>query len=270
MSCFFAARGERTSPRLWNSDGIEIGDVMEREEYEIMYRAEESHWWYVGMAAITRSILDTWCGGKTGRRILDAGCGTGGAMSWLSGYGEAVGLDLSPHALDSCRLRGHERICRGSVMTIPFSDESFDLVVSFDVLYFAGIEDGAALREFHRVLATGGRVVLRVPAYDWLRGAHDRRLSTGHRYTLGELKRKMEENAFEPVFLTYVNTFLFPVALIKRVFERWLPIQSSSDTALEMKPLSRILRWFLVKESRMIRKHPLPFGLSIMGVGRRI
>ena len=79
---------------------------MEREEYEIMSRAEESHWWYVGMAAITRSILDTWCKGGANLRILDAGCGTGGAMSWLSEYGDTTGLDLSPHALSSCRLQG--------------------------------------------------------------------------------------------------------------------------------------------------------------------
>ena len=85
-----------------------------------------------------------------------------------------------------------------------------------------------------------------------------------------KLKKKMWKNGFEPEFLTYVNTFLFPVALIKRLIERWLPSQSHSDTALEMKPLSGILKWFLVKESRMIRKHPLPFGLSIMGVGRKV
>lgn len=190
-------------------------------------------------------------------------------MSWLSEYGNPVGFDLSPYALSFCRLRGHDRICTGSVMAVPFPEKSFDMVVSLDVLYFARIRDEEALQEFHRVLTPGGRVVLRVPAYDWLRSGHDRKVSTGHRYTLPELRRKMERAGFEPELLTYVNTFLFPVALVKRLCERWLPTQAASDTAFEMKPLARILQWLLMQESRIIRKRALPFGLSIMGVGRR-
>ncbi len=189
---------------------------MDPQEYEIMYRAEESHWWYVGMAEITRTILDL-CFAKEKRlRILDAGCGTGGAMSWLSGYGDPFGLDIAPQALHFCRVRGHKRICTGSVTAIPFAANTFDLVISLDVLYYSGIRDEWALQEFRRVLVPGGRIVLRVPAYDWLRGVHDRKLSTAHRYTLGELRGKMERNGLTPEFLTYANTFLFP--LISNLF----------------------------------------------------
>ncbi len=234
-----------------------------------MYRTEESHWWYVGMAAITRSVLEGFIHKGQRLRILDAGCGTGGAMSWLADYGELFGLDLSSHAIEYCRLRGHDRTCRGSVMNLPFPEKTFDTVVSLDVLYFARIRDEEALQEFRRVLVPGGRTLLRVPAYDWLRGAHDRRMSTGHRYTLGEVKDKMKKTGFKPEFLTYANTFLFPGALIKRLSEKWLPSQTSSDTALEWKALGGVLKRFLIWESRIVRRHSLPFGLSIMGVGRK-
>lgn len=242
---------------------------MDPSEYELMYKAEESHWWYVGMAAITKTILDTYCSSGGGLRILDAGCGTGGTMSWLTAYGDPVGLDLSAQALGFCKRRGHDRICKGSVMNIPFAKETFDLALSLDVLYFTNIADNAALQEFRRILVPNGKVVLRVPAYDWLRGAHDRRLSTGHRYTLSELKYKLERNGLKPEFLTYANTFLFPIAMIKRLCERWLPGQDASDTALEMKSLGGILKGFLIQESRIIRRRSLPFGLSIMAVGRK-
>ncbi|PKN67497.1 MAG: methyltransferase type 11 [Deltaproteobacteria bacterium HGW-Deltaproteobacteria-15] len=244
-------------------------DLMDPSEYELMYKAEESHWWYVGMAAITKTILATYCIKGGGLRILDAGCGTGGAMSWLTEYGDPVGLDLSAHALDFCKRRGHDRICKASVMNIPFAEDTFDLVLSLDVLYFANIADNAALQEFRRILVPNGMAVLRVPAYDWLRGAHDRKLSTGHRYTLSELKSKMERNGLKPEFLTYANTFLFPIAMIKRLCERWLPGQAASDTALEMKSLGGVMKGFLIQESRIIRRRSLPFGLSIMAVGRK-
>jgi SAM-dependent methyltransferase len=190
-------------------------------------------------------------------------------MSWLTEYGEPVGLDLSSHALGFCKQRGHRRICMGSVMAIPFPEKSFDIVLSLDVLYFARIKDEVALQEFRRVVEPGGRVVLRVPAYDWLRSAHDRRVSTGHRYSLRELRTKLERNGLEPELLTYVNTFLFPMALLKRVLEKWLPLGDTSEIGMEMRPLDVILRRLLLLESHMINKHSLPFGLSIMGVGRR-
>ncbi|RJR41827.1 MAG: class I SAM-dependent methyltransferase [Desulfobacteraceae bacterium] len=242
---------------------------MDAAEYQLMYDAEETHWWYVGMSAITRAVLDTYCTNEEGLRVLDAGCGTGGALSWLSEYGKTAGFDISPYAVDLCRKRGHHRTCIGSVMEIPFPDQSFDLVVSLDVLYFTNVRDGAALQEFCRVLVSGGRAVLRVPAYDWLRGEHDRKLSTGHRYTLPEMRRKMEKSGLRPEFLTYVNTFLFPIAMLKRLCERWLPRQPVSDTGLEMRSLSGLMKSLLIHESRIIRRHALPFGLSIMAVGRK-
>lgn len=243
--------------------------MMDPDEYELMYRAEQSHWWYVGMSEITRSVLDNCCGRGRKLRILDAGCGTGGALSWLSDYGTPFGMDLSSHALGFCKRRSHKRVCMGSVMSIPLAGGVFDLVISQDVLYFTGIQDEAALQEFRRVLVPGGRLFVRVPAYDWLRGTHDRKVSTGHRYTRRELKDKMERNGLVPELLTYVNTFLFPIALIKRICDRWLPSQATSDVGLETGCLNNVLKSFLLHEARIIKKRSLPFGLSIVGVGRK-
>lgn len=234
-----------------------------------MCKAEGSHWWYLGMAAITRRILDAHYAVGGPLRILDAGCGTGGTMTWLSDYGKTVGIDLSPHALHFCRLRGHGRLLMASVTAVPFVEESFDLVVSLDVLYFRLLDDETALQEFFRVLVPGGRLLLRVPAYDWLRGTHDRRVSTGHRYTMKELRRKMIGSGLVPEMMTHVNTILFPFALVKRVCERWLPEQSASDLAIEFGPLEGFLKGCLLMESRIVSKWPIPFGLSIMGVARK-
>gem|GEM_PF-4472844 len=38
---------------------------------------------------------------------------------------------------------------------------------------------------------------------------------------------------------------------------------------MDMKPFDRVLKRFLLQESRIIRKRSLPFGLSIMGMGRK-
>jgi ubiquinone/menaquinone biosynthesis C-methylase UbiE len=242
---------------------------MDPKEYDIMYRAEQSHWWYQGMAAITRSILEIFYAPGSGLRILDAGCGTGAGLLFLSQYGSVTGLDISAHALRFCAERGCTEIGRASVMALPFREETFDLVTSFDILYFEGIRDKVALQETARVLRPGGRLLIRVPAFEWLRGTHDARVSTAHRYTARELAEKLLESGFAIEFMSYANMILFPIAVLKRLSERCFAPQEDSDIAVKVGMFSGFLRKCLVLESRWIRHRRFPFGLSLIAVGKK-
>jgi ubiquinone/menaquinone biosynthesis C-methylase UbiE len=243
---------------------------MDPREYEIMYRAEQSHWWYQGMAAITRSILEIFYAPGSGLAILDAGCGTGAGLLFLSRYGSVTGLDVSPYALSFCSERGCTQVTGASVMALPFRAATFDLVTSFDILYFEGIHDETALMETARVLRPGGRLLMRVPAFDWLRGTHDAKVSTAHRYTSRELAGKLAKCGFEIEFISYANMILFPLALLKRFFERWrLAPQQDSDITVDVGPFSGLLRGCLVLESRLIRLWRLPFGLSVVAMVKK-
>jgi ubiquinone/menaquinone biosynthesis C-methylase UbiE len=243
---------------------------MDPREYDIMYRAEQSHWWYQGMAAITRSILEVFYTPGSGLAILDAGCGTGAGLLFLSQYGSVTGLDISPYALRFCSDRGCSRVIGASVMALPFRAETFDLVTSFDILYFKGIHDETALRETARVLRPGGRFFIRVPAFDWLRGRHDTKVSTAHRFTAKELAGKLLKTGFEIEMVSYANMLLFPLALLKRFAERWrLTSQQDSDIAVNVGALSGLLRGCLVLESRWIRHLRFPFGLSVVAMAKK-
>ncbi|MBN2126725.1 MAG: class I SAM-dependent methyltransferase [Deltaproteobacteria bacterium] len=242
---------------------------MDFEEYEAMYRAEAVHWWYRGMATIVTALIRRFYPRGEGLRILDAGCGTGAFVSRLSEHGRVTGFDMSPHAIHFCRLRNHRRILRASVMEIPFADASFDLVTCLDVLYFRHIRDEDTLREIFRVLVPGGRAIVRVPAYDRLRGVHDEKVSTAHRYGRRELAEKMSRSGLPPTFITHANTILFPLALVKRLSEPWLPRQSGSDLVLDVGGLSGLLEACLHLESRLLGRWVLPFGLSIIAVGEK-
>jgi len=235
-----------------------------------MYRAEQSHWWYQGMAAITTRVLERFYVPGLNLAILDAGCGTGAGLLFLSQYGSVTGLDISDHALRFCAERGCTEVTRASVMALPFREESFDLVTSFDIIYFEGIHDEAVLQEAARVLRPGGRLLIRVPAFDWLRGTHDARVSTAHRYTSKELADKLVEGGFEIEFMSYANMILFPLALLKRFFERWrLTPQQDSDIAVNVGAFSSFLKSCLILESKLIRFWRLPFGLSVVAMAKK-
>jgi ubiquinone/menaquinone biosynthesis C-methylase UbiE len=242
---------------------------MDPREYDIMYRAEQSHWWYQGMAAITRSVLEMFYAPGSGLAILDAGCGTGAGLVFLSRYGSVTGLDISHYALRLCSDRGCTQITRASVMALPFRAKTIDLVTSFDILYFEGIHDETALHETARVLRPGGRVFIRVPAFDWLRGTHDVKVSTAHRYTSKEMARKLMKAGFEIEFISYANMILFPLALLKRFSERWWTPQQDSDIAVNVRAFSGLLRSCLVLESRLMRCWRLPFGLSVIAMAKK-
>jgi SAM-dependent methyltransferase len=240
-------------------------------EYAIMYRVEDSHWWYLGMARITRAVLERWYQPGAGLRILDAGCGTGAVMRLLADYGEVTGFDFAAEALTFCRARGVGRLARASIMQLPFPDGRFDLVTSFDVLCERAVpDDGAALREIARVLAPGGRLVLRLPAYDWLRGQHDRAVHIRHRYTARELADRLSAAGLVVDHVSYANTVLFPVAAAKRWLERVIPPRDgTSDLTLGVGPFNGLLRRILGAEARWVARSGLPFGLTVVAVGRR-
>lgn len=235
-----------------------------------MFHAEERHWWYLGMAVITRALLDRWVHPNHQLKILDAGCGTGAAMTtYLADYGEVTGVDLYHEAVTLSRKRNASRLVRASVLDLPLAPASFDLVTSFDVLYERGVADEVqALQEFFRVLIPGGYVLIRLPAYDWLRGRHDERVHTRRRFTKNLLKSLLEQSGFIVEHLSYANTFLFPLALLKRLGERFFPSnENGSDLALGgMNDMfRRILSW----EAPFVSSLGLPYGLSVFAIARK-
>jgi SAM-dependent methyltransferase len=244
---------------------------LDPQEYEIMYRVERSHWWYGGMESITRGLLNRWYRPAQGLRILDAGCGTGAAMTtYLAEYGQVTGFDLSRIALDFCRLRSAQRLACASDVALPFASESFDLVTSFDVLYERAVSsDSLAIQESRRVLCPGGRLLLRLPAYNWLRSQHDEAVHTARRYASEQVAALLRENGFVVERLSYANMFLFPLALLKRMTEWILPKNAASDLSLDAGRVNGVLKTILSAEAPLVARGHLPFGLSVFAVGRK-
>jgi SAM-dependent methyltransferase len=240
------------------------------KEYQVMYRVEDHHWWYLGMEAITRKCLERYYPRGSHLRILDAGCGTGAVMGYLADYGTVTGIDYSAEALRFCQARRRERLAQASATTLPYRDETFDLVASFDVICALGDPDEvSALQEFGRVLAPGGRVILRLPGTPWLHGQHDVAVDIQRRYTTRDVDAKLRAAGLVPEQVTYANTLLFPLAVIKRFSERFFPPQNGSDLTLGMGPFDGFLRVVLSSEAPRVARSGFPFGLTVVALARK-
>lgn len=245
---------------------------METKEYQTLYDSENSHWWYLGLKDLVLSFVAKYAEKKKETRILDAGCGTGGILKDLEGY-KAWGLDISQEAIRFCRLRKLNNVINASISNIPFEDNSFDLIISLDVLYHLGVEDDReALKELTRVLSKGGTLLLNLPAYDSLRGRHDRAVHTRHRYTIDELKEKVKTAGLVVEKITYRNTVLFPLAFLKRILQG-RSVKSTdkveSDVILPLDFINKLFTKILFFENRLLRTINFPFGLSIFCVARK-
>jgi len=246
---------------------------MEPSEYHAIHRVEDHHWWYTGMRAITTALLESIYPDRRDLRILDAGCGTGGAMTYLARFGHVTGCDVSALALELGRTRGLASLGQASVTALPFAPASFDLVTSFDVLYHRAVGDPrVALRQFRRVLRPGGRVLLRLPALDWLRGGHDVVIHTARRFTTGGVAEALGDAGFAVERLTYANSLLFPLAVARRLLDRVTPgeLPARSDVTRHPAWLDTLLRQPLALEARWLRRRRLAWGLTVVAVGRAV
>jgi SAM-dependent methyltransferase len=241
---------------------------MKLEEYARMYDAEERQWWYSGMRAISRALLERHFTSRPGARLLDAGCGTGNNLVHLADLGRPIGVDLSEEALRFCQTR-RVTVARGSVLSLPFREAAFDLVTSFDVLYHRWVEnDGAAVRELTRVLRPGGLLLVRVPALKLLWGAHDEAVLSRHRYTRAELATLLRGAGLDVLRASYCNTLLFPLLLARRTLDRLLD-RHGSDVGFLPAPLERLFRGLLGIEARLIPHVGLPIGASVTALARK-
>jgi len=229
-------------------------------------------WWFAALHA-NLLLLYRRAGGATQERpLLDAGCGTGGLLAQIAAkYSErtAIGLDAAPLACARAAAKSGRAVCAGSVDALPFSDAAFGAIFSADVLCHAGVDERAALAQFHRCLGDNGVLVLSLPAYQWMMSRHDLAVSNVRRYTRSDVARLLQAAGFRVVFAGYWNMLLFPLMVVTR---KLLPDGGApaSDVKPYSAPVEAVCRAATAVERVLLRCGVrLPFGGSVIAVAAK-
>jgi SAM-dependent methyltransferase len=247
---------------------------MQQPEYETMYHREEDYWWYVGLRDLVLAIIGQFSRERGGLTILDAGCGTGKLLEMCGEY-MAYGLESSAEALRFVRLRALANVTRATICRMPYPDESFDLVVSADVICcIESPADVQALGEMRRVLKPGGILLMNLPAYECLKSHHDAAVHIKQRYTRDVLREMLWQVGLEHHTISYRNSLLLPVVALMRSTQKVLwsaPARPKSDLRRLPALLNRALVLPLLLENRLIQAGArLPFGLSVWCIATKL
>jgi SAM-dependent methyltransferase len=154
-------------------------------------------------------FLSQACVLRSGDRVLEIGCGIGSVVFKLSGQGyDVVGTDISGEAISyGLKKYGDIRLEVQAAETLPYEDESFDVVLSFDLFEHIAATD-THLREVRRVLRPGGHYLFQTPnrysnaVYEtlWTKSLKWRRYHPSL-HSPGQLRRRLAKHGFEARFI---------------------------------------------------------------------
>jgi ubiquinone/menaquinone biosynthesis C-methylase UbiE len=240
---------------------------LNKELLDFFDEVEQHHWWWEGRRQVLRQSL----GRKKNTRILDVGCGTGETMTFLEHWLDdpfVFGVDNSSQATRYARSRSHD-VIQANAFTLPFEDGYFDYVLLLDVMEH--IEDDLnMLLEANRVIHSGGRIIITVPALEFLWSSHD--LGQGHfrRYTRSRLIELAKRAGFKIEKLSYFNFFFsLPIMLIRLLSRvKVLARMGNYDNPINysvahIRIFNEILKFVFLAEIKAMRYFNYPWGISL-------
>lgn len=240
-----------------------------------MATAEQTLWWYRALHSLVRDTIHRYLPGRD-PLILDAGCGTGGLLKYLSQcqFWNLRGFDVSNYATDWCCRRGFD-VQSGDLRSVArlYAERSIDAIVSNDTLYFfCEQEQEDIVDQSHRLLKPGGLLILNLPALKAFRGIHDFSVGIRVRFSRRDTRRLLKEDRFKVVQELYWPFLLSPMIYSTRLFQRmkmrWNPHHAiRSDVNLPPAFLNQFFLGLTLMENRVLRRRP--FGSSLFVVGRK-
>ncbi|GHJ43911.1 methyltransferase [Catellatospora sp. TT07R-123] len=229
---------------------------MDADDIRAATEVENAHWWYrERRAIIARELRRIGTPGKA----IEIGASGGGNSQTLRDMGwDVLVTEYIQEGVEIARERGFTAI-QADARDLPLDDESFDLLVAFDVLEHIE-EDHQAAAEIRRILRPGGTALIAVPCDMALWSKHD--VATGHfrRYDRDSLRKLLEGAGMVVETLWSWNVLLRPVVKMRR---KNASDEQNEHDIVAVPPLVNFALSVIIKIERLLPVKSLP-GVSLM------
>jgi len=244
---------------------------MEDKKYIQLYEVENEHWWFLVKRKIIAYIIDKKVKKNENSILLDFGCGTGGNLYELSKKYTTYGADMSELAINFCKKRNLNNIFTNDHFfnNLEYKGK-FDIITILDVIEHID-EDQKLLESLRDLLTEDGSIVITVPAYQFLFGPHDISLMHKRRYVKKSLRKVVENSGYQIYKLSYFNTILAPLIILRRFLDRNLKKQEyyKDEDDIPNKFLNNILKAIFGLEKYILPYISMPFGISILCIAKK-
>lgn len=237
---------------------------MEAQAYQKMAQEQTEHWWFKARREILEQALFS-LNLTPDSKILEAGCGPGGNLNLLAKFGDVSAVEMDDFARNFARKHTPNLpILKGWLPdNMPFPDKSFDLICLFDVLEHIE-NDKEALVKLGQLLKEGGKIILSIPAFQWLYGPHDKAHHHFRRYNEKEIRYKAHDAGLKVNYLNFFNSFLFPLVLLSRLMDKLAPNKNSLSARQPSVLSNRFFYRIFRLEKRRVMKKKFMFGASLL------
>ncbi|MBC5774449.1 class I SAM-dependent methyltransferase [Pontibacter sp. KCTC 32443] len=245
-------------------------DARYEEKYHTL---EEQHWWFRARRHMVYTLVQE-LNLPPDAAILEVGCSAGPLLLQLqqAGYTNLTGIDVSKKAIALGQQRGLKGISVMDGAKITFPDAAFDLVITSDVLEHIA-DDAKAIQEWARVLKSGGKMIVFVPAFQHLWSGHDVVNHHFRRYTKTQLKAIVAQAGLQVNRASYWNFSLyFPTWVVRRLQNSIASENSPHEDNLQQVPgiVNGVLTTLVKLENKVLKKMDLPIGVSTFVLAEKV
>jgi 2-polyprenyl-3-methyl-5-hydroxy-6-metoxy-1,4-benzoquinol methylase len=227
------------------------------ESYEQEYfKIEKEYWWFKARRHLIKNIKIS-----KNSKILEVGCGTGLNLE-LFNTTEKYGIDISKNAIEQAKKKGLKAKVQ-DITKAKLPENSYDLILALDLIEHLK-QDKATLEKLSKALKPKGKIIITVPAFQFLWSKHDELNHHIKRYNKKDFKRIIPKT-LKTKRLTYWNFTLFPlVFLLNKVNKK------SSNLKPLPKPINTIFYTLLKLENYLVKKKIcFPVGTSLFFIGEK-
>ncbi len=236
---------------------------MDRIVYERMAAHDSTHWWYRARRDILADYLTRYAALPAHAQILEIGCGTGHNLPMLATFGDVDAIEIDPAAREIASERLGKPVGAAPLPALTGVRRGhYDLIAVLDVVEHIE-DDVAALAAMRECLAPGGKILIAVPAHQWMWSAHDTVNHHHRRYSKATLKSAIERAGLKPAKLGYFNSLLFPLAAAARIAGR-LSGRDDSDDSPPPGPVNALFERIFRLERHLVGRVPMTPGVSIV------